>query len=185
MKSRLKSCHACTSLWGTELVIEFRLESHEILTNAETDWLTGDWDFGRCKNSKVDFFPLIILFPGDCIFFFDPPHTPTPPPPTFLNGPSLSVDFHIRVFFISVKQGNCMYERPRLNVEVELGSTIQFMCDLPLHFISFIYARTFYVRKQHGSLLSSLNNCSWSLTDFISYRKQLFCRVLYWLLQTF
>ena len=145
MKSSLKSWHACTSLWGTELVIEFRLESHEILTNAETDWLTGDWNFGRCKNSKVDFFPLIILFPGDCILFFDPPHTSTPPPPTppFLNGPSLSVDFHIRVFFISVKQGNCMYDRPRLNVEVELGSTIQFMCDLPLHLI---YLRAYILR---------------------------------------
>lgn len=135
MKSSLKSWHACTSLWGTELVIEFRLESHEILTNAATDWLTDwltwDWDFGRCKNSKVDFFPLIILFPGDCIWFFDRPHTS----PFSYNGPSLSVNFHIRVFFISVKQGNCMYDRPRVNVEVELGSTIQFMCDLPLHLI--------------------------------------------------
>ena len=139
MKSSLKSWHACTSLRGTELVIEFRLESHEILTNAATDWLsdwltdwlTGDWNFGRCKNSKVDFFPLIILFPGDCIWFFDPPHTS----PFSYNGPSLSVNFHIRVFFISVKQGNCMYDRPRLNVEVELGSTIQFMCELPLHLI--------------------------------------------------
>ena len=106
-------------------------ERRNWLTDWLTDWLTGDWDFGRCKNSKVDFFPLIILFPGDCIWFFDPPHTS----PFSYNGPSLSLNFHIRVFFISVKQGNCMYDRPRLNVEVELGSTIQFMCDLPLHLI--------------------------------------------------
>ena len=56
-----------------------------------------------------------------------------------LNGPFLSVDFHIRVIFISVKQGSCMYERSRLNVEVELGSTIQFMCDLPFAFNLFTY----------------------------------------------
>ena len=136
MKSSLKSWHACTSLWGTELVIEFRLESHEILTNAETDWLTGDWNFGRCKNSKVDFFSLDHPVSRWLYFVFWPAaHLRPPPPPPFLNGPSLSVDFHIRVFFISVKQGNCMYDRPRLNVEVELGSTIQFMCELPLHLI--------------------------------------------------
>ena len=143
MKSSLKHWHACTSLWGTELVIEFRLESHEILTNAETDWLTGDWNFGRCKNSKVDFFPLIILFPGDCILFFDPPHTSPPPLPLFLMIHPLVWISTFEYFFISVKQGNCMYDRPRLNVEVELGSTIQFMCDLPLHLI---YLRAYILR---------------------------------------
>ena len=36
-----------------------------------------------------------------------------------------------------------MYDRPRLNVEVELGLTIQFMCDLPLHLI---YLRSYMLR---------------------------------------
>lgn len=133
MKSSLKSWHACTSLWGTELVIEFRLESHEILTNAETDWLT-DWlgigILGDVRILRWTFFPWSSCFPVIAFGFLT---RRTPPP--FLNGPSLSVNFHIRVFFISVKQGNCMYDRPRLNVEVELGSTIQFMCELPLHLI--------------------------------------------------
>ena len=69
--------------------------------NERRDWLT-DWlgigILGDVRISKVDFFPLIILFPGDCILFFDPPHS-SPPPPPFLNGPPVSVDFHIRVFF--------------------------------------------------------------------------------------
>ena len=107
-----------------------------------TDWLTGDWDFGRCKNSKVDFFPLIILFPGDCILFFDPPHT-SPPLPLFLMVHPLVWISTFEYFFISVKQGNCMYDRPRSNVEVELGLTIQFMCDLPLHLI---YLRSYMLR---------------------------------------
>lgn len=100
MKSRLKSWHACTSLWGTELVIEFRLESHEILTNAETDWLT-DWGLGfweMYEYLRWTFFPWSSCFPV-IVFCFLTRRTPPPPPPPFLNGPPVSVDFHIRVFF--------------------------------------------------------------------------------------
>ena len=144
MKSRLKSCHACTSLWGTELVIEFRLESHEILTNAETDWLTGDWDFGRCKNSKVDF-PWSSCFLVIVYFFWPAAHPPPPPPPPpalFLMVHPLVCWFpHSSIFYF--RKTRKLHERPRLNVEVELGSTIQFMCDLPLHFI---YLRTYILR---------------------------------------
>ena len=101
--------------------------------NWLTDWLT-DWlgigILGDVRILRWTFFPWSSCFPVIAFGFLT---RRTPPP--FLNGPSLSVNFHIRVFFISVKQGNCMYDRPRLNVEVELGSTIQFMCDLPLHLI--------------------------------------------------
>ena len=41
------------------------------------------------------------------------------------------VDFHSRVIFPCVNEVEAMYERPRVNMKVERGSTFTFTRDLP------------------------------------------------------
>ena len=55
-----------------------------------------------------------------------------------------------QVYFTRVNEIEAMDERPRVNVEVEQGSTLTYMRDLPC--LYFIYARIIYACT-HGKIM--------------------------------
>ena len=72
---------------------------------------------------------------------------------------TVRVDFHCRVIFPCVNNEiEAMYERPRVNVKGERGSTFTFMHDSSIHCPYFIYPRKIYV-PTHVKI-----TCQWKST---------------------
>ena len=69
----------------------------------------------------------------------------------------MSRNFFVRthVYFTRVNEIEAMYERPRVNVEVERGSTLTYMRDLPYN-VSILYTRAHnlraYARKNYATV---------------------------------
>ena len=71
--------------------------------------------------------------------------------------PLVRMDFHRRVSLTLVNKMGAVYERPRVNVKVERGSTFNFMRDLP-NIASILFARVkFTCVRMHNQLRDSDN----------------------------